>query len=211
MTASGNGRTARTHAHAHAHEGGFGYQPGITAMPHTCMGVHFKSRLEARWAIFFQTAGIEWQYEPRRFRIESVRGVYTPDFFLPGMDLWVEVKPEEQFADFVLLSDFVQSSGKRIALLTGYPSVDPVCAYRASVFSLEQFDDGKAVVIDWGATVFVQCRRCGAFGLEDAGMHVEGEVCSGAGWGFCCTERAGWFGTKALNTAFAAAAGMVAV
>lgn len=35
-------------------------------------------------------AGIAWQYEPRRFRLSI--GTYTPDFYLPEFDIWLEIK-----------------------------------------------------------------------------------------------------------------------
>jgi hypothetical protein len=54
-------------------------------------GYRFRSRLEARWAVFFDSAGIEYQYEPEGFELES--GVrYLPDFYLPRMGAWAEVK-----------------------------------------------------------------------------------------------------------------------
>lgn len=52
---------------------------------------HFRSRLEARWAIFFDTVGIKWEYEAEGFDLGSA-GFYLPDFWLPDMRLWVEVK-----------------------------------------------------------------------------------------------------------------------
>ena len=61
-------------------------------------GYHFRSRLEARWAVFFDTLGIPWKYEDEGFEKEvhgeTVR--YLPDFFLPyrwgGGGFYVEVK-----------------------------------------------------------------------------------------------------------------------
>lgn len=50
----------------------------------------FRSRLEARWAVFFDHLGIEWQYEPECYRVAG-KG-YLPDFWLPDLSLWVEVK-----------------------------------------------------------------------------------------------------------------------
>ncbi len=42
-------------------------------------GYHFRSRLEARWAVFFDALGIEWEYEPEGFDLGG--GVYyLPDF-----------------------------------------------------------------------------------------------------------------------------------
>ena len=53
-------------------------------------GYRFRSRLEARWAVFFDTAGIEYQYEPQGFVVNDTG--YLPDFLLPQLDLWVEIK-----------------------------------------------------------------------------------------------------------------------
>ena len=33
-------------------------------------GYHFRSRLEARWAVFFETLGIPWKYEVEGFERE---------------------------------------------------------------------------------------------------------------------------------------------
>lgn len=53
-------------------------------------GHRFRSRLEARWAIFFDTLGIPWQYEPEGFELAA--GRYLPDFYLPQQRLYYEVK-----------------------------------------------------------------------------------------------------------------------
>lgn len=53
-------------------------------------GCRFRSRLEARWAVFFDALGIEWQYEPEGYIVAGKP--YLPDFWLPGLKLWVEVK-----------------------------------------------------------------------------------------------------------------------
>lgn len=63
-------------------------------------GYKFRSRLEARWAVFFDECGVWWEYEPERFDLpENVS--YLPDFLLHNVagkagwkdgNLWVEVK-----------------------------------------------------------------------------------------------------------------------
>lgn len=61
-------------------------------------GCLFRSRLEARWAVFFDALGIEWEYEPEGF--ETTAGNYLPDFRIqlyfpfPAWT-WFEVKPDE--------------------------------------------------------------------------------------------------------------------
>jgi len=50
--------------------------------------------LEARWAVFFDTLGIRYRYEPEGFDLNGVW--YLPDFYLPTEQpaSWAEVKPE---------------------------------------------------------------------------------------------------------------------
>lgn len=55
-------------------------------------GYRFRSRLEARWAVFFDTLGVRWEYEVEGFELPS--GRYLPDFWLPREHLWVEIKPD---------------------------------------------------------------------------------------------------------------------
>ena len=57
----------------------------------------FRSRLEARWAVFFDACGVAWEYEPEGYDLGG--GLcYLPDFLLHGVrgrvagDLYVEVK-----------------------------------------------------------------------------------------------------------------------
>jgi hypothetical protein len=55
-------------------------------------GYRFRSRLEARWAVFYDALDIPFQYEPEGFDLGD--GVlYLPDFWLPVQDCWIEIKP----------------------------------------------------------------------------------------------------------------------
>ncbi len=53
----------------------------------------FRSKLEARWAVFFDRLGWNWQYEPKKFKLKSFS--YIPDFYFPDIDCYAEVKPLE--------------------------------------------------------------------------------------------------------------------
>lgn len=55
-------------------------------------GYRFRSRLEARWAVFFDKLGVAWEYEPEGFDLGAA-GRYLPDFWLPKEELWIEIKP----------------------------------------------------------------------------------------------------------------------
>ena len=63
----------------------------IKALPTRYNGYHFRSRLEARWAVFFDTLGVTYEYEKEGYDLGDA-GWYLPDFFLPNLNLWVEVK-----------------------------------------------------------------------------------------------------------------------
>lgn len=54
-------------------------------------GYRFRSRLEARWAVFFDSLGVSYEYEKEGFDLGSA-GWYLPDFWLPEQQAWVEVK-----------------------------------------------------------------------------------------------------------------------
>ena len=71
----------------------------IKAIQTEYAGCRFRSRLEARWAVFFDTLGVDWQYEPQGYEGNGVR--YLPDFLLPEWDLFVEVKGELGHADYM--------------------------------------------------------------------------------------------------------------
>jgi hypothetical protein len=66
----------------------------IKAIETTYKGYRFRSRLEARWAVFFDVAGVEWEYEPEGFELPG-GARYLPDFFIKGNHQygpWVEIK-----------------------------------------------------------------------------------------------------------------------
>jgi hypothetical protein len=70
-------------------------------------GCRFRSRLEARWAVFFDTLGIRWEYEPQGFMIPCALGAstpYLPDFLLMDCGTWVEVKGSEADLDHDLMA-----------------------------------------------------------------------------------------------------------
>lgn len=56
-------------------------------------GRRFRSRTEARWAVFFNALGLEYEYEREGYDLGGAW--YLPDFYLPAFPMWVEVKGTE--------------------------------------------------------------------------------------------------------------------
>jgi hypothetical protein len=67
---------------------------GIKAIETRYAGCRFRSRLEARWAVFFDAMGWSWEYEPEGYDLGEL-GWYLPDFRVKfdsaGLS-WVEIK-----------------------------------------------------------------------------------------------------------------------
>lgn len=92
----------------------------IQAIETRYKGYRFRSRLEARWAVFFDHLGIEWEYEPQGY-VLSDGTPYLPDFWLPKFDggMYVEVKPNG--GDFSKAMQFAQESRVNLWLAEGRP------------------------------------------------------------------------------------------
>lgn len=81
-------------------------------------GYRFRSRLEARWAVFFDACGVKWEYEPEGYDLGG--GLYyLPDFLLhdvtidhgfhaKGCDLYVEVKGQMSEKDAAKINRFAE-------------------------------------------------------------------------------------------------------
>lgn len=63
----------------------------IKAIETVYNGYRFRSRLEARWAVFFDAIELDYQYEPQGF-VGLGDIPYLPDFYFPEKDIYAEVK-----------------------------------------------------------------------------------------------------------------------
>lgn len=90
-------------------------------------GYRFRSRLEARWAVFFDTLGVEWEYEKEGYDLGEA-GYYLPDFWLPKHGLFVEIKgtePTDWERDKA--AALVNATGFGCLIMVGTPSADAPC------------------------------------------------------------------------------------
>jgi hypothetical protein len=82
-------------------------------------GTYFRSKLECRWAAFLRELGVRYLYEPETF--DTAFGRYTPDFWLPDFDVFVEIKPITNWCDFDKYQAFVEAHRKAFMVATGKP------------------------------------------------------------------------------------------
>ena len=94
-------------------------------------GYRFRSRLEARWAVFFDQMGapdpewfdgvFRWEYEPEVFHLPN-GSLYLPDFRLIDWDCWVEVKGQTATKeDRSKCMSLGYGTGRPVLLLQGAP------------------------------------------------------------------------------------------
>jgi len=87
----------------------------MKAIPTPYGGCRFRSRLEARWAAFFDLAALDWDYEPI-----DLDG-WAPDFSIhsAGETVYAEVKPVEMEVDPQIPPDWPHWTQKRPVLSKG--------------------------------------------------------------------------------------------
>ena len=95
-------------------------------------GYLFRSKLEAQWAVVFDSLGIRYEYEPEGFELEDGTK-YLPDFYFPDQDTYGEVKPDRPGALEELLKKSLKSVAngaiKKLVILPNIPAAtkkDPV-------------------------------------------------------------------------------------
>ena len=87
-------------------------------------GYRFRSRLEARWAVFFDALGVRYEYEPEGYYTQY--GGYLPDFFLPGSSCFVEIKGVGAFD--------ISLDGKNATMSAGRESPHRFAAFMHDVY-----------------------------------------------------------------------------
>jgi hypothetical protein len=117
--------------------------PKINALPSVFKGVTYRSRMEARWAVFMTEAKIPFFYEPEGYHLED-GAFYLPDFYLPNQDAFMEIKnplaPEDSKKKPIALS---RLTGKPVFVFEIPPTVPDWSHYDtegATVYSPDYAD-----------------------------------------------------------------------
>lgn len=135
--------------------------PTINAIPTTLDGITYRSRLEARWAMFFGLIGVNFEYEPEGYSDGTV--MYLPDFWIPSIDAFFEIKPSVEY-DETKPSALVKMTEKDVYVTTGRPHDQQEGIH---VFTKEGGWDNYH---EWCA-----CPHCKKLGIEY--MEYGGRIC----------------------------------
>jgi len=84
-------------------------------------GYRFRSRTEARWAVFFDVLGLKYEYEKEGYDLGAA-GHYLPDFWLPDLGLWVEIKGgDPSVAELRKAKALCEATKDTVAIFAGPP------------------------------------------------------------------------------------------
>ena len=128
-------------------------------------GYTFRSKIEASWAYLFDQLGIEYYYENETFSLENNSGGttnYLPDFFLPDMDCFLEVKLERKptVEECVKCYLLAVQTGKDVVMV--YQTIGTI-QYDAYIYegTTGEFDNQYRLTM---------CPMCCAFGFTHLGI-----------------------------------------
>jgi hypothetical protein len=92
----------------------------IKAIETRAFGCKFRSRTEARFAVFLTEAGFDWEYEPEGAALDA--GNYLCDFRITGpngVQVWVEIKPPNNDQDDPRWAELAAKSGMMLFTVRG--------------------------------------------------------------------------------------------
>lgn len=180
--------------------------PVIPAIPTKFKGVQYRSRLEARWAAFFDSLCWDFEYEP------TETNGYVPDFLIHGPNSFlVEIKPARTWAEYWGPIEKIERGLKDTrwqdseVLILGEHPVISYDEFRAApkkwgvgeVHGVRPFglireywgdDDGA----EWSPGTWMKCRGCyltvatsieGSFAGRPCGHHEGDHLCGRVTWG----------------------------
>lgn len=157
-------------------------------------GHYFRSRIEARWAVFFKTLGIKYEYEKETYDLDGV--LYCPDFFIPELDVWIEIKGKDPTGiEINKARKLAEKSKKDVYIFFGtipYPCLDG--SYGIGDDSAFKINKGFDSPYWWCI-----CEPCKLIGIEFEGRSARLKECK------CGGDKNNTFDHPILKKAYAKA------
>lgn len=128
----------------------------------------FRSRTEARWAVFYDALGLPWEYEKEGFELPT--GWYLPDFWMPKQGCWIEIKGREHTEkELDFAGDLAVATGSTVYIFdeplalppSHFQATSAICVTSSYCEDLDQNIWG----CDYGHC-WCECEFCHAFGIQ---------------------------------------------
>lgn len=101
-------------------------------------GIQYRSRLEAKWAAFFEFIGWKYDYEPVEFELKG----WMPDFYISNLQLLIEVKPYSQWSEEVLNKIKPHASTLRCGIIA-----EDIYSDESSYYLGKEFNQGEGLIL----------------------------------------------------------------
>lgn len=148
----------------------------LKPIPTEYNGTLYRSKLEARWAVFFDAIGFQVMYEPFDKLVNETSGVeYKPDFFLlQGItpergvlsNILIEIKPREPSLQYLHFLQRFHDPGKSMILVcVGAPTLIQPHGYILRM-KRDKGSPTKETELVKGF-VAVRCDDCGRYELNE--------------------------------------------
>ena len=148
----------------------------IPAIPTIYQGIRFRSRLEARWAVFLNALNLTYLYEAEGWDLDGEW--YLPDFYIPNLNLWLEIKPQTGADLDSIWPD--NPYWNWVQKVSDYPAGDAPLDYKNLVVLVGQpiilKDEGWLLQVGYCGYVigdlsyrWCECRVCGRLGIQFEG------------------------------------------
>lgn len=119
-------------------------------------GYKFRSRLEARWAVFFNVLGVKYEYEKEGYDLDGT--YYLPDFWLPEQKYWIEIKGNTNAVGYDNVFKLSESTGCKGFVISGEI---PYVTNESDFSEFSQIDPGSDEGYTW-----CECPDCRGIGIE---------------------------------------------
>lgn len=117
------------------------------SIPTSYAGIRMRSKLETKIARFLDSLEIKWLYEPKAFYLSNGEW-YKPDFFLPDLNIWIEVKGLIEEHNKELLKTLVQDNNSEAVMFSANEVI-----WFSSIDFIEGINEDKGIQIG-------KCSRC---------------------------------------------------
>lgn len=116
-------------------------------IPTLYKGITFRSRTEARYAVFFDTLGVKWEWEKEGYALPS--GWYLPDFWIEDWQLWIEIKGREfEEVEIDKCGQLALATAASVVMLWGNPAIRDYEWFRFDPRAVDAFLEPHRLPVD---------------------------------------------------------------
>lgn len=160
----------------------------IKAVETRYRGYRMRSRSEARFAVFLDALSIRWDYEVETADLGK-DGWYLPDFWLPDLGIWIEIKgaaptfDEQRKARALAIQSenpvYVFFGGMNAPTRAAGPYFRIAEGFRALAYGAIRHVDWARLPYPNYSFVWAECYRCHGVGVVGVGpaLEVTGGIC----------------------------------